>query len=73
MKKPLLTYEICYDAGTDAGNASMRKAGRKKWNQEDFDAYMCEINRLLAIMGDSCKFNRCGEDRDGDPYIKMTF
>ncbi len=34
--RPTLTPEIARAAGQDAGNASMRAAGRSVWN-EDFD------------------------------------
>ncbi len=36
--KPRLTPEIINAIGRDAGNASMRKAGRKAWNLDDWNA-----------------------------------
>jgi hypothetical protein len=41
-----LTEAICFAAGRDAGNASMRKAGRKVWAQADYDAACEEFKRL---------------------------
>ena len=41
-----MTYEIAHAAGWDAGNASMRKAGRKTWNRTDYNAFVKEFNRL---------------------------
>ena len=46
-KKITITYEIAHAAGWDAGNRSMKKAGRKKWSREDFNAAVKETNRLL--------------------------
>jgi hypothetical protein len=31
-------YQIAMAAGQDAGNRSMRKAGRTSWNEEDWNA-----------------------------------
>lgn len=45
--KIILTKEIAYAAGHDAGNASMRKAGRKRWNEEDWNQAAKVTNRLL--------------------------
>ena len=42
-----LTYEIAMAAGRDAGNRSMRKAGRAAWNREDWDAAAEVTNKLL--------------------------
>ena len=33
-----LTPDLIYVAGHDAGNRSMRKAGRTAWNEDDWDA-----------------------------------
>ena len=48
--KPRLTREMAYAAGQDMGNRSMRKAGRKAWNVEDFIKAATEANRLLDII-----------------------
>lgn len=42
-----LTREMCYAAGMDAGNLSMRQAGRTKWNEDDYNACVRVCNRLL--------------------------
>jgi len=48
--KPVLTREIAYAAGMDAGNRSMRRAGRKTWSLEDRNAAATETNRLFDII-----------------------
>ena len=39
-------------AGWDAGNRSMRKAGRRTWDGSDYDAAVAEMNRLCAAWAD---------------------
>lgn len=46
---PTMTYALAMAAGRDAGNRSMRKAGRASWNETDFDASVTEFNRLMGI------------------------
>lgn len=46
MGKMILTREIAWAAATDAGDRSMRKAGRKAWNEEDLLAAAEEFARL---------------------------
>ncbi len=41
-----LTRDIVYAAAFDAGNRSMRKAGRIVWSEEDFDAAAEAFARL---------------------------
>jgi hypothetical protein len=41
-----LDREIAYAASRDAGNRSMRKAGRTAWNEEDYAAACDELARL---------------------------
>ena len=48
--KPILSYELASAAGMDAGNRSMRQAGRKKWNEDDFNAAARETNRLIDVI-----------------------
>lgn len=56
--RPKLTQQIAHAAARDAGNASMRKAGRKKWNSDDFYAASRECNRLwpnyIGGLADDC-------------------
>jgi hypothetical protein len=40
--------EAARRAGQDAGNRSMRKAGRKKWSQADWNAATREYHRVLG-------------------------
>lgn len=45
---PTLTKEIIYAAMLDAGNRSMRTAGRTAWNEKDRNAACDEFDRLAA-------------------------
>lgn len=47
MKPITLTPELAYASGQDAGNASMRKAGRTAWNEDDAAEAARVTNRLL--------------------------
>lgn len=47
MARPTLTPAIAHAASTDAGNASMRAAGRTSWNQGDRDAAVAEYHRIM--------------------------
>ena len=46
-----ITYEIAYSLGRDAGNRSMRAAGRAAWNETDWNAASTETLRLLRFGG----------------------
>jgi hypothetical protein len=46
IMKPILTRKLAWAAATDAGNAHMRKAGRTKWNQADYNAAVAKFNEL---------------------------
>ena len=48
--QPILTYEIARAAGMDAGNTSMRKDGRMKWNLVDWNAAARVTSRLIDIL-----------------------
>lgn len=50
MSKRVLTYGICHAAGMDAGQGSMVDAGRKCWNEIDYNVCAREQNRLLDTM-----------------------
>ena len=50
MGRIKLTRSICYAAASDAGNASMRRGNRVKWNSTDYNAAIKEYNRLLDIL-----------------------
>jgi hypothetical protein len=41
-----LTRESAYAAAQDAANRNMRKAGRKRWNQADWNAACRVFDRL---------------------------
>ena len=45
----ILTQAMCFAAGRDAGNRSMRKAGRTVWAQADYNAACAEYKRLLPF------------------------
>jgi len=46
MTKRTITREIALAAAKDAGNRSMRQAGRGAWNREDYNAVVREFDRL---------------------------
>lgn len=46
----LLTPEIAYAAGHDAGMRSMRKACRKRWSKSDYNVACRLTNRLLDVL-----------------------
>ena len=46
MKRPALTYEMAHAAAMDAATRAMRAAGRKAWNQDDYDIFCREFAHL---------------------------
>ena len=42
-----MTPELAFAAGRDAGDRSMRAAGRTIWNEDDWNAASAEYKRLL--------------------------
>ncbi len=50
MKGIELTFDLAYAAGADAGNASMRKASRAKWNENDRNVAAKVTNDLLYML-----------------------
>lgn len=44
-----LTEEISRSIAQDAGNRSMRDAGRTAWSREDFNAAVAEFARLETL------------------------
>lgn len=44
-----LTYDLAMAAARDAGNRSMRAAGRERWSREDYRAAVDEFKRLYLI------------------------
>lgn len=52
MKSPLvMTVALARSVGQDAGNKSMRKAGRSVWSAEDFDAACEAMRKALLLIG----------------------
>ncbi len=47
-----VTYKIAMAAGKDAGNRSMRAAGRTAWSKEDFNAAAEVTERLMTMVED---------------------
>jgi hypothetical protein len=45
--RPVLTDDMARIAGQDAGDRSMRGAGRTTWSKEDYGAAAAEYNRLM--------------------------
>ena len=50
MARLVPTLALARAAGRDAGNASMRRAGRKAWNVDDFEAATDVLIRLHALI-----------------------
>lgn len=46
----MMTKAIAYAAGRDVANRAMRKAGRKKWSREDYNAACAEVERLMPFV-----------------------
>jgi len=47
MPKPItMTYSLAIAAGQDAGNRSMRQAGRSKWDEDDWNVAAETFGRL---------------------------
>lgn len=44
-----MTYGLAMAAAKDAANRSMRKAGRTKWNEDDWNAMCAEFERLWPV------------------------
>jgi len=47
MKRITITPQLAYASGSDAGNRSMRKGGRTRWNEEDRDEAASVTRNLL--------------------------
>ncbi len=50
MKYITLTPILAYAAGRDAGNAAMRKAGRKRWSPGDYNKAIAVTNKLMDAL-----------------------
>lgn len=46
-----MTSQIAYAIGQDAGNKSARNAGRKCWNEDDYNAASQATIEALALVG----------------------
>jgi hypothetical protein len=44
-----MTYELAMALSRDAGNRSMRKAGRFVWNDADWNASVDAFNKAMGI------------------------
>jgi hypothetical protein len=49
MSAPEMTPAIARAAGQDAGNRSMRAAGRASWNEDDWNAAVETMTRLMEL------------------------
>ena len=49
MARPTMTREIAWAAAQDEANRSMRKAGRKAWSRDDYNAAVETFDRLWPI------------------------
>lgn len=48
MKTLALDKDIAFAAAKDVANRRARKAGRKAWNREDYNAAVQEFDRIMA-------------------------
>jgi hypothetical protein len=44
-----MTRQIAWAAATDAGNLSMRKAGRTAWSRKDYNVAVRTFNKLWPV------------------------
>ena len=47
----VLTEELARASGQDVGNANMRKAGRMRWNDDDWNVAAETTMRLMVLGG----------------------
>lgn len=47
--RALMTYDLAMACGQDAANTRMRKAGRKKWNRDDYNEAVRKFNALYPL------------------------
>jgi len=52
MSRITLTRELSFAAAWDVAMKRMRAAGRKKWNQEDYNVAAREFDRLWPLEHD---------------------
>jgi hypothetical protein len=62
-RRPILTEALARAAATDAGNASMRKAGRKAWSREDLNASVREFDRLIPFLPLEARLRLAGNEQ----------
>lgn len=48
-----ITRQLARAAALDAGNRSMRKAGRTSWSRADWNEAARVTNELMALAGDA--------------------
>lgn len=48
-----MTHALAMSIGLDAGNKSMRKAGRSKWNYGDWNVCVAAFNKAMGIKSDT--------------------
>ena len=66
MAKPItMTYSLAMAAGQDAGNRSMRRAGRSKWDESDWNAAAETFARLWGKGNQTVK-------EDDDDQVQTT-
>jgi len=62
VKKMKMTYDIAMSAAIDAGNASMNRAGRASWNEEDRNAAAGTFSSLFPPLPDFCDTVESGKE-----------
>lgn len=70
-----MTYKLAHAAAWDAGNRSMRAAGRKTWSADDYAACCAEFNRLMTQIS-QCEATYRGDievdQRPGDYFVSAV-
>ena len=44
-----MTYKLAMAAGQDAGNRSAKAAGRKVWNEDDWNVASAVVAKLMGV------------------------
>ena len=73
MARLIMDYQLAHAAAWDAGNRSMRQAGRDQWDKVDYQACVKEFERLYwepLGLGLYKGMGGCNEGYYGLPVLK---
>ena len=62
MSKIILTEELARASGTTEADRNMRRAGRKVWNADDYNAAVKEFDRLIPFLPAEDRFRLTGRE-----------